>query len=291
MSIVRQPFSDLWNVKPSLSSYDWNQLLPWEMWSFRWRSGETPLSHWQILIYTWFAYLGTLVVIQMVMSKREAFQLKTATVIHNIFLSALSLVMFIGVVYGTLHIICAGGWWSAFCLSDARSTLAQGPLWYWLYVYFLSKFYELFDTILLALKKKPLQFLHVYHHIVVLAMVWSWLDQVVTISCSAAAANTFIHVIMYWYYVQTALGHQPWYKRYITQMQLMQFGISFLLTLPVFLGLTLGEMDGEYTIISSCTGVEALCFTMAANISFLVLFSRFYYSTYHIAVSDKKHTE
>jgi len=248
------------------------------MWGFQWMRGQTPLSHWQMLIFVWLGYIISLVVLQRFMATRAAFQLKLVTIIHNLFLSAWSLVMFLGIAYGTVVLIGEGGLWSAFCLS--HSSKAYGPLFYWLYIYYLSKYYELFDTVLLVLKKKPLQFLHVYHHIIVVAMVWSWLDQSVSISCTAAAANTFIHVIMYLYYAQTASGQQPWYKKYITQMQLVQFGISFLLTLPVFLDLRIGEVGGRTTIVSSCTGVEALFFTMLANTSFLVLFSNFYSATY-----------
>ena len=45
-----------------------------------------------------------------------------------------------------------------------------GPMQYCLYIFYTSKFYELLDTVLMVLKKKPLGFLHVYHHTIVLAM-------------------------------------------------------------------------------------------------------------------------
>lgn len=39
----------------------------------------------------------------------------------------------------------------------------------------------------------------------------------------AAAQNSFIHVFMYSYYLLTALGYQPWYKKYLTQAQVIFF--------------------------------------------------------------------
>lgn len=42
--------------------------------------------------------------------------------------------------------------------------------------HFCSKYVELFDTVVLILRKKPVIFLHSYHHVVMLTVTWSWLD-------------------------------------------------------------------------------------------------------------------
>ena len=40
------------------------------------------------------------------------------------------------------------------------------------FIFYLSKYYEFLDTILLVLKKKPLDFLHCYHHAIVPTGCW-----------------------------------------------------------------------------------------------------------------------
>lgn len=55
-------------------------------------------------------------------------------------------------------------------------TKPAGRVFFWSYVYYLSKFYELLDTLILVLKGKPLTFLHVYHHATVIAMCFFWLE-------------------------------------------------------------------------------------------------------------------
>ena len=56
--------------------------------------------------------------------------------------------------------------------SEAEKTDAIGPLFFWSYIYYLSKYYELLDTVLQLLKGRPPPhfFLHTYHHATVLVM-------------------------------------------------------------------------------------------------------------------------
>jgi GNS1/SUR4 family len=79
------------------------------------------------------------------------------------------------------------GFDETFCTKDLSTF--KGIVPWTMYIYYLSKFPELFDTAILALKKKPIIFLHWlyfltkvlpsnrrYHHSIVILMVWSWLQ-------------------------------------------------------------------------------------------------------------------
>lgn len=98
-----------------------------------------------------------------------------------------------------------------------------GRLFFWSYAYYLSKFYEFLDTVLLLVKAKPASFLHVFHHAVVVVMAWLWVDQAQTLQWGGLLTNTAVHVVMYWYYYETTLGNSPWWKKYITSFQIAQF--------------------------------------------------------------------
>ncbi|RKO92310.1 ELO family, partial [Blyttiomyces helicus] len=155
----------------------------------------------------------------------------------------------------------------------------SGPLFFTLYIYYLSKFYELFDTVILVLKKKPLIFLHWYHHAIVILMVWSWLQYGITYSSLGTIANTLIHVFMYYYYFVSSLGGNVWFKRYLTFGQIIQFAVSFILCGPYL----------HYHFKRGCSGWDAFLFSMAVNGSFLFLFVRFYRSSYGKGkAADKK---
>uniref|UniRef100_A0A0A9YTI2 Elongation of very long chain fatty acids protein n=1 Tax=Lygus hesperus TaxID=30085 RepID=A0A0A9YTI2_LYGHE len=72
-----------------------------------------------------------------------------------------------------------------------------------IYIFYLSKFYEFFDTYIMILKRNynQITFLHVYHHISTCIIFWlvtkyspggdAWIC--VTLNC-------WVHVLMYTYY-------------------------------------------------------------------------------------------
>lgn len=111
-------------------------------------------------------------------------------------------------------------------------TRPAGRLWFWSYVYYLSKYYEFLDTILLLLKAKPASFLHVFHHAFVVVMSWLWVDQVQTLQFGGLLTNTAVHVVMYFYYFLTTLKISPWWKKYITSFQILQFVSRYVPAIP-----------------------------------------------------------
>ena len=90
----------------------------------------------------------------------------------SLIMTLLSLAMFLGLIYTLVEQYLKVGNFLEFfllmlCDSNKELTL-KGPIYFICYVFYVSKFYELFDTVLIILKKKPLIFLHVYHHFITL---------------------------------------------------------------------------------------------------------------------------
>lgn len=99
------------------------------------------------------------------------------------------------------------------------------------YLYWLTKFADLFDTFFFALRKKNshISFLHLYHHISVPILGWIIFkfNAQMPIAYFFILLNGIVHIIMYSYYALSSFGPQIqrylWWKRYITQLQLFQF--------------------------------------------------------------------
>src|SRR5690606_8883501 len=112
-------------------------------------------------------------------------------------------------LYNVFLVAMKKGWFYVYC-DDPRhpdGTMETGPVAFWCYVFYASKYYEMFDTVLICLKKRPLTFVHVYHHFIVPIFFWMLLDTGTTGQWILAVNNCFVHIIMYYYYFIRTLGH------------------------------------------------------------------------------------
>ncbi|KAI6651489.1 hypothetical protein LOD99_5097 [Oopsacas minuta] len=139
-----------------------------------------------------------------------------------------------------------------------------------LWWYYFSKCIEFLDTIFFILRKKNNQitFLHIYHHATMFAIWWMGIAWVA--ATLGAILNSIVHIVMYTYYgLSSFKGLRPflWWKRYLTELQLAQFGSGVVL--------------GAYTIGTNCNFPMWMQFTFVTYaITFLILFGNFYYQTY-----------
>ncbi|KAL7292497.1 elongation of very long chain fatty acids protein AAEL008004-like [Trichogramma pretiosum] len=96
--------------------------------------------------------------------------------------------------------------------------------------YYFSKFTEFFDTLFFILRKKNqhVSTLHVIHHGIMPFSVWMGLKFAPGgHSTFFALLNTFVHIVMYFYYMIAAMGPEYqkyiWWKKYLTTFQMVQF--------------------------------------------------------------------
>jgi len=143
------------------------------------------------------------------------------------------------------------------------------------------KYLELLDTVFLAIKKKPLQFLHVYHHSATCLLCYVQLNGKTSMTWAVMGLNLSVHVIMYYYYYATAGGAKFWWKKYLTSLQITQFVIDLCL---VYFG-TYQRVAYKFLPslphVGNCGGSEAGAFVGSVLLtSYLFLFINFYFQTY-----------
>ncbi|KAG6446373.1 hypothetical protein O3G_MSEX004463 [Manduca sexta] len=101
--------------------------------------------------------------------------------------------------------------------------------------YYFSKFTEFMDTLFFVLRKKNehVSTLHVIHHGIMPMSVWFGLKFAPGgHSTFFALLNTFVHIVMYFYYMVAAMGPKYqkyiWWKKYLTAFQMVCIYLSYL---------------------------------------------------------------
>eukprot|EP00850_Spirogloea_muscicola_P014789 SM000108S14233 [mRNA] locus=s108:337730:340270:- [translate_table: standard] len=201
---------------------------------------------------------------------REPAPFRAVVVFHNLLCFALSLLMCCGIV----HQAVANRytlWGNAFKEQEVKMAKL-------IYLFYVSKYVEFFDTIIMVLKRnmRQISVLHVYHHSSI-ALIW-WLISYHAPGGEAyfsAALNSGVHVVMYLYYLIAAiLPKNPalrqkylWWGRYLTQLQMTQFAINMV---QAFYNV---RYDVPYPVY-----LNKLLFVYM--ISLLALFANFYVNKY-----------
>lgn len=145
------------------------------------------------------------------------------------------------------------------------------PLANLLWLFYISKALDFVDTFTIVLQKRwnQLSFLHVYHHSSIFLFYWLLLrrgydgDIFLTITLNGA-----IHAIMYTYYFVSMHTKDIWWKKYLTQMQMVQF-----CTMIAQGGLLLRSGDSAFPPRMTQAYIVYI-------FSMLVLFMQFYLSSY-----------
>lgn len=162
------------------------------------------------------------------------------------------------------------------CIPYDRDSPALANL---LWLFYVSKVWDFWDTIFIVLGKKwrQLSFLHVYHHTTI--FLFYWLNANVFYDGDiylTIVLNGFIHTCMYTYYFicmhtkikETGKSVPIWWKPYLTLFQLIQFVLMM--------------SQGSYLVIKGC---DHLNFQITASyvvyiLSLFFLFLQFFISSY-----------
>ncbi|KAJ2083417.1 hypothetical protein H4R24_000796 [Coemansia sp. RSA 988] len=149
--------------------------------------------------------------------------------IHNTALAVYSAWAFWGVFPAFVQKIIAEGWHNGFC--DIDGMLWNTVLFKHVYLFYISKFYELLDTAIIIAKGRKASFLQIYHHAGVIVIMFLANYYSSAASIFIVWENAGVHTIMYAYYALTAVGINPPGKQYLTSLQIFQFlfGQSFVL--------------------------------------------------------------
>jgi len=243
--------------------------------TFVFTPGVTPLSTNKEVFAACVVYLVCIFGTRHLMKAvNQPIPLKGLFMLHNVLLTASSLALLLLFIEQLTPIIAHHGLFYAVC-SDAAW---NKPLELLYYLNYLVKYWELADTMFLALKKKRLEFLHYFHHSATMVLCYTQLCGKTSVSWVPITLNLAVHVAMYYYFFRTAAGAKIWWKQYLTTMQIVQFiidlGFIYVCSFYYF-------GYAHFDITTKCAGEDvAAAFGCGLLTSYLLLFINFYFKTY-----------
>ncbi|XP_041971910.1 elongation of very long chain fatty acids protein AAEL008004-like [Aricia agestis] len=212
------------------------------------------------------------------MENRPAFNLKKIIIVYNIIQVFLALLL----TYQCLSKLYLPGHYSIWCQKmNYEDNDTERLVINYVWLYYIVKIIDLIDTIFFVLRKKftHVSFLHVYHHIGMCILGYIGTKYVpgghgTMLGC----INSIVHAVMYSYYLVSIVRPdwvRVWWKKYITQLQILQFVLLIL-----HFGHVIFEPSCEYPKWVS------LVF-LPHNIFILFLFSDFYVKEYILKKKKK----
>jgi len=219
-----------------------------------------------VTLYALFCYFG-----KKYFAKREPLNLRNAMAAWNLFLTIYSCAT---VFHGlpAFHRVLTSNIRDTLCVDPY--TVYGGSAMVWTQLFVLSKFAELFDTFFIVVHKKPLIFLHWYHHITVLVYTWVAYTEKTPSALFFGPINAMVHSVMYGYYFLMAVKMKPkWFNAiWITVAQILQMVIGVTVSIVSFYYY---KYDDECDLQP---GTLVAAFFMYG--SYLYLFAAFFFNRY-----------
>ena len=231
------------------------------------------IGYWTLSIPISVAYVLLVYAGRKWMESRPSYNLRRALFLWNLGLALFSMFGALQFVPNLVHSVYDRGFKQAVCKTD---TLTNPHISIWGFLFVLSKFIELGDTIFIVLRKTPLQFLHWYHHmtVVIYSSMGSSSRKTIALGHWFGSMNYSVHTIMYTYYALRVVGVKvpSQVAKIVTILQLSQMFVGVLVNITAYRSYMNNE-DCDFDINTFSFGVVIYS-------SYAVLFMIFFYKRY-----------
>jgi hypothetical protein len=257
------------NENDAMTNYSF--LLPWERWPRRSGAAQWLYDNWTISLWGFVAYVAMVHGGQRFMANRPAFDLRKACVIWNTAAAVFSVLGFWRSSHELLRVL----WRHGFVHSACVSSWAQDAVFcFWINAFIVSKFFEFIDTAFLILRKRPVSFLHWYHHGTVLVFCWHGASTLTAAGRWFSWMNYGVHSVIYTYFALRTYGftYPKWVSMSVTVVQMSQMVMGCWIGWTVYTAKTHGTPCHQtWSNVWMAFGIYS---------TFLLLFAHYFYINY-----------
>ncbi|KAK4429138.1 Elongation of fatty acids protein 3-like [Sesamum alatum] len=246
---------------------------------FRWSPTQSWGSTWMFLITSISAYIAisvTLHVFLLLLHRHKPVPLGPIPSLHSLAMALLSATIFIGILSSSVAEIRDTRWfWRRsktpfqWLLCFPLGTRPSGRVFFWSYVFYLSRFLHIFRTIFTILRNpQKLPYFQIFNHSILICMSFLWLEFSQSFQVLAILSMTLVFATVYGYRFATDVG--------------LQKSSSFPLVMVCQIILVVTNLGWHVGVLvlhflkGGCNGMGAWVFNTVLNSFVLLLVLNFY---------------
>ncbi|OAY35402.1 elongation of fatty acids protein 3-like [Manihot esculenta] len=246
--------------------------------TFRWNHTQSWGSTWSFLFSSIILYLGFCALVHVFLSillrRGRAVPLGPIPAFHSLSMALISATIFAGILLSTKAEIRETRWfWRRsktpfqWLLCFPLGTRPSGRVFFWSYMYYLSRFLHTFRTLFSILKLRKLAFFQLFNNSISIFMSFLWLEFSQSFQVLAILLATLAYSVVYGYRFWTAIGLPSACFPFVVNCQMVLLSCNLACHVGVLL---LHFMKG------GCNGIGAWLFNSVLNGAVLLLFLNFY---------------
>ncbi|PHT57310.1 Elongation of fatty acids protein 3-like [Capsicum baccatum] len=247
--------------------------------NFRWSHSQSWGNTWSFLFTSITAYVFFSVFLHFLLlllfRHRRPLPLGPIPAVHSLSMALISLTIFTGILLSAAAEIRETRWfWRRsktttfqWLLCFPLGTRPSGRVFFWSYVFYLSRFLNILRTFFTIFNRRKLSFFQLFNHSILIFMSFLWLEFSQSFQVLAILFTTLLYSVVYGYRFWTAIGLRSACFPFVVSCRILLLGCNVVCHVGVLL---LHFMKG------GCNGIGAWVFNSVLNAAILFLFLNFY---------------
>ncbi|CAH9067577.1 unnamed protein product [Cuscuta europaea] len=247
--------------------------------TFRWSHSKLWASTWSFVFAAIAAYVASSLLLHLLLlllfRHRRPLPLGPIPALHSLAMALISLTIFAGILLSAAAEIRDTRWfWRRskttpfqWLLCFPIGTRASGRVFFWSYVFYLSRFLHTVRTSFTILRRRKLSAFQIFNHSILIFMSFLWLEFSQSFQILAILLTTSIYSVVYGYRFWTAIGLPSACFPFVVICQVVLLGCNLLCHVGVLL---------LHFLKGGCNGIGAWVFNSVLNAAILLLFLNFY---------------
>ncbi|XP_059623736.1 elongation of fatty acids protein 3-like [Cornus florida] len=245
--------------------------------NFRWSHSQSWGSTWSFLFTSISLHITLsllLHILLLILRRTRPVPLGPVPALHSLSMALISATTFAGILLSAAAEIRDTRWfWRRsktpfqWLLCFPLGTRSSGRVFFWSYIFYLSRFLHTFRTYFTVLRRRKLSFFQLFSQSIQIFMTFLWLEFSQSFQILAILVTTSVYSVVYGYRFWVAIGLPSGCAPFVVNCQIVLLGCNLLCHVGVLL---LHLMKG------GCNGIGAWVFNSVLNSAVLLLFLNFY---------------